>query len=508
MAFLISKLRLREILKVPVRYKNPPNHWSVLKKKKSSKDKALEHFDDFYGSIYVKHWESIRTALLEEESKYMAVVNNFSDIERIQSDLELLGAINLKALYDSQKANILSKESRWKKKTRLQNMQSRMDNIISNTNLSEVQSVYPADHESHLQALRSEDNSLPTSEDSGFINIDEPLKPVKLQSIEEELNETDIDSTRIIEPGVNISTLYEFVPATKIKGMNDWVLESDHYAFYNKGGDFKVDIVKESDLSIPEHLHVYTFERQNNTRFPAPKKGSTGVLDYYLLDGASVLPVLALDIKAGDIVLDTCAAPGGKALTILQTLVPRVVVANDLMESRVNRIHKVAKQYLLDDSTNEQILYVTERDARTIDDKDIYNKILVDVPCTTDRHVLHSDENNIFKPTRVKERLKIPEIQSQILSNALKLVSVGGTVVYATCSLSPVQNDGVVQVALKKVWEETDTVMIVKDMSEALLPLGYLFQFANVGLKYGHIAVPTMENNWGPMYFCKIQRVR
>lgn len=97
-------------------------------------------------------------------------------------------------------------------------MQSRMDNIISNTNLSEVQSVYPADHESHLQALRSEDNSLPTSEDSGFINIDEPLKPVKLQSIEEELNETDIDSTRIIEPGVNISTLYEFVPATKIKG--------------------------------------------------------------------------------------------------------------------------------------------------------------------------------------------------------------------------------------------------------------------------------------------------
>lgn len=63
--------------------------------------------------------------------------------------------------------------------------------------------------------------------------------------------------------------------------MNDWVLESDHYAFYNKGGDFKVDIVKESDLSIPEHLHVYTFERQNNTRFPAPKKGSTGVLGLY-----------------------------------------------------------------------------------------------------------------------------------------------------------------------------------------------------------------------------------
>lgn len=42
-------------------------------------------------------------------------------------------------------------------------------------------------------------------------------------------------------------------------------------------------------------------------------------------------------------------------------------------------------------------------------------QILVDVPCTTDRHSLHENENNIFKPTRVKERLKIPEIQAELL---------------------------------------------------------------------------------------------
>lgn len=39
---------------------------------------------------------------------------------------------------------------------------------------------------------------------------------------------------------------------------------------------------------------------------------------------------------------------------------------------------------------------------------------------------------------------------------------VGGTVVYSTCSLSPIQNDGVVQMALKKCWEETQSTMIVK----------------------------------------------
>lgn len=45
-------------------------------------------------------------------------------------------------------------------------------------------------------------------------------------------------------------------------------------------------------------------------------------LGYYLMDGGSILPVLALDLKLGDRVLDMCSAPGGKALAALQTLLP------------------------------------------------------------------------------------------------------------------------------------------------------------------------------------------
>jgi 16S rRNA C967 or C1407 C5-methylase (RsmB/RsmF family) len=45
-------------------------------------------------------------------------------------------------------------------------------------------------------------------------------------------------------------------------------------------------------------------------------------IDYYLLDGASLLPVLALNVNPGDRVLDMCAAPGGKSLLMLQTLFP------------------------------------------------------------------------------------------------------------------------------------------------------------------------------------------
>lgn len=41
-----------------------------------------------------------------------------------------------------------------------------------------------------------------------------------------------------------------------------------------------------------------------------------------MLDAASLLPVIALDLEEGDKVLDLCAAPGGKSLAILQTGLP------------------------------------------------------------------------------------------------------------------------------------------------------------------------------------------
>lgn len=53
-------------------------------------EKALKHFDEFYANVYGKSWEDIRTALLQDTHKYMAVVNSFSDIDRIKSEFEVI----------------------------------------------------------------------------------------------------------------------------------------------------------------------------------------------------------------------------------------------------------------------------------------------------------------------------------------------------------------------------------------------------------------------------------
>jgi len=88
-----------------------------------------------------------------------------------------------------------------------------------------------------------------------------------------------------------------------------------------------------------------------------------------------VLPVLALDLQPGDAVLDMCAAPGGKTLSIFQTLMPDLMVANDIQKSRLKRISKVWNQYVA--SINHgKLFFITDRDARFIDDKDMFNKVI------------------------------------------------------------------------------------------------------------------------------------
>lgn len=72
-------------------------------------------------------------------------------------------------------------------------------------------------------------------------------------------------------------------------------------------------------IYYPRELRLRVYPRASLGDFPAPIKDKYGISSWWLLDGGSVLPVLALDLNADDKVLDMCAAPGGKSLLIAQT---------------------------------------------------------------------------------------------------------------------------------------------------------------------------------------------
>lgn len=119
--------------------------------------------------------------------------------------------MNLRAIYEIYKEHIDENPTK-SKKQRKKEVRGQIESIVSDAEVSAVQTHYPVDHASPPTSL-STDN-----EDEGIVAEDQALQPVKMKSIESNLNEIALDENRIIHPNANLSGLYEFVPATKIKG--------------------------------------------------------------------------------------------------------------------------------------------------------------------------------------------------------------------------------------------------------------------------------------------------
>jgi 16S rRNA C967 or C1407 C5-methylase (RsmB/RsmF family) len=231
------------------------------------------------------------------------------------------------------------------------------------------------------------------------------------------------------------------------------------------------------------------------------------------MDAGSLLPVLALDLQPGQSVLDMCAAPGGKSLLALQTLYPGSLVCNDISGTRLGRVGSVIEQFCgSGDGVGgvRATIRFSRRDARSLMDYNVYDRVICDVPCFSDRHAVTTETENIFAKKMLKNRLQLPGEQCELLKAGLQYLKPGGTLVYSTCTLSPVQNEGVVNMALKNLWEETSLKFVVSDLTEALQPFRWMFKILgpNDGIKLGNLVVPNLLNNFGPTYLCKITRTQ
>ncbi|XP_032519114.2 5-methylcytosine rRNA methyltransferase NSUN4 [Danaus plexippus] len=506
----IKSSQLNTYLVLQARSKSK-THWAKLKKKTGPKHKAMNHFDEFYGSVFGDKWEPMREAL-QRRSKYVAVVNNYGDAEETMQYLASRGAHCLKTLMNVQQD--FNNQYLPQEPVEINNEnKGNFQNYINQLQSDEIAKIYPQGEITPERLEITEEKILNSSNEE--LITDKELNTSS--NLNEAIDQAEIDESRLILPTMGLSSdaLYQYVPATKIKGLDEWVPESLHYSFYNNNNtDFPLLIEPETEFVFPEHLKVMTYEKDSEAyKFPEPKRCKTGVFNYYPLDCGSVVSVLALLLRAGDRVLELCAAPGGKALTTLQTLLPDVLVANDASISRSNRLVRVFRDYLLDYETNSswsERVRVVRTDGRNYTDDQGFDKVLVDVPCTTDRHSVMEDDNNIFRPDRVKERLRIPELQSQLLVNALRLVKPGGAAVYSTCSLSPVQNDGVIHAALTQAFRNHGIIAAVKDLSLPFRALNSTLCLGegSVKPKYGQLIIPDISANFGPTYVSRLVRLK
>ena len=138
------------------------------------------------------------------------------------------------------------------------------------------------------------------------------------------------------------------------------------------------------------------------------------------MDASSILPVLAMDIQKGDNILDICASPGGKTLVMLQTMLPRTITCRDIKAGRIERLKRTLKSYINVDDLDRlvKVEFNTQKFGLKAEEE-IFDKVLVDVPCTNDRKSLNIEDNNIFSRKRIDERTEIPEKQAELLRYAI-----------------------------------------------------------------------------------------
>jgi 16S rRNA (cytosine967-C5)-methyltransferase len=188
---------------------------------------------------------------------------------------------------------------------------------------------------------------------------------------------------------------------------------------------------------------------------------SSGVA--YVQDPSTLLACDLLDPKPGEVVLDACAAPGGKTGYMAQNMQNQgSLVACDYDKLRLARLEQNLTRLGVSNSTIVLLDWLQQTSAFK---PETFDAILVDAPCT--------NTGVIRRRTDVRWRLtpqdfpRMQHLQGRIVKATVQFLKSGGRLVYSTCSIEPEENESVVAYIDKEVPElsfvETKSSMPIHD---------------------------------------------
>lgn len=160
---------------------------------------------------------------------------------------------------------------------------------------------------------------------------------------------------------------------------------------------------------------------------------------FYIEDYSSYQAAKALNISENDVVLDVCAAPGGKSFTIAQSLLNGgKLFSYDLYDHKIKLINDGAKRLGL-----ENIITANINDASVFNpDIPKADKILCDVVCSGFGIIRRKPEIRYKNLDSIKE---LPSIQLKILETTINYLKSNGRIMYSTCTLNKKENEKVIE---------------------------------------------------------------
>ena len=164
---------------------------------------------------------------------------------------------------------------------------------------------------------------------------------------------------------------------------------------------------------------------------------------YYLQDPSAMTPASRLPVEEGDVVLDLCAAPGGKATELGAKLHGTgLLIANDISSKRAKALLKNIELFGVENS-----FIVTEYPAKLAEYfTGFFDKILIDAPCSGEG--MFRKDPAMVKAWEQNGPEFYAKLQREILAQAVPMLKDGGMLLYSTCTFSPMEDEGSVEYLL------------------------------------------------------------
>ncbi|CEJ42569.1 16S rRNA (cytosine(967)-C(5))-methyltransferase [Umezakia ovalisporum] len=213
--------------------------------------------------------------------------------------------------------------------------------------------------------------------------------------------------------------------------------------------DLRINPLRTTIEKVEEALHWAGILTRRVPHLPQALRliGSTGAIQnlpgfgqgwWSVQDASAQLVGYLLNPQPGEVVIDACAAPGGKTTHIAELMQDQGEIwAGDRTASRLRKLKENAQRLHL------QSIRICTGDSRYL--PQFYNtsdRVLLDAPCsglgTLHRH---ADARWRQTPESVQE---LQVLQTELISHTSKFVKSGGVLVYATCTLHPDENEGVI----------------------------------------------------------------
>ncbi|HIK08327.1 MAG TPA: 16S rRNA (cytosine(967)-C(5))-methyltransferase [Trichormus sp. M33_DOE_039] len=155
-------------------------------------------------------------------------------------------------------------------------------------------------------------------------------------------------------------------------------------------------------------------------------------------DASAQLVSHILDPQAGEVIIDACAAPGGKTTHIAELMQDEgKIIASDRTASRLRKLKANTERLGL------HSIEISTGDSRHLPQfHNIADRVLLDAPCSG-LGTLHRHADARWRQTPVSVA-ELSTLQKELILQTSKFVKPGGVLVYATCTLHPAENEEVI----------------------------------------------------------------